>query len=244
MLASAHQFHFSDQYMHEVMPHVIELGRLFVTPEYQSSKAGAKSIFTLDNIWDGLGAIVMENPQILYFFGKATVYPSYDRISRDLIYQYLWKHFTDPLQLIRPWTECSVMPDSDPEMMSQVLTSDDSHEDYRLLKTAVHQRGTGVPPNLNTFISVADRLLMCGTSINRPMHNIEDTALLIPFDDICYDKKERHVINYMRNHPDKYGLSADPEIERQLVQQWLAEREQFVTELLRKSPTLRQCTEM
>lgn len=238
MLASAHQFHFSEQYLHEVMPHVIELGRLFVTPEYQSSKAGAKSIFALDNIWDGLGAVVIEHPQLLYFFGKATVYPSFDRVSRDLIYQYLWKHFTDQMLLIRPWDECTVIPEMDMTAVNEVLTSEDAHDNYRLLKIALRERGTGVPPNLNTFISVANSLLMCGTSINRPMHNIEDTALLIPFDDICYDKKERHVINYIHNHPEKYGVMTDPEEERKEVLRWLEERDKHVDAILKDSPTL------
>lgn len=238
MLASAHQFHFSEQYLHEVMPHVIELGRLFVTLDYQSSRAGAKSIFALDNIWDGLGAVVMQHPEILYFFGKATVYPSFDHVSRDLIYQYLWLHFTDEMHLIRPWEDCNIMPDIDQETVEKVFCSGDSHKDYNLLKAALRERGTGVPPNLNTFISVANSLLMCGTSINRPMHNIEDTALLIPFDDICYDKKERHVINYMRNHPEVYGTFENTEEEQQKVLLWLAQRKSYVDNLLQHSPTL------
>lgn len=241
LLASAHQFHFSEQYMREVMPHVIELGRLFVAPRYQSSKEGAKSIFALDNMWDGLGAVVMQNPEILYYFGKATVYPSYDRFSRDLIYQYLWKHFTDHQHLIRPWQECDVMPESELALMNEVLTSDDPHEDYRLLKQHLHAAGHGIPANLNTFISVADRLLMCGTAINRPMHNIEDTALLIPFDEICFDKKERHVGNYMRHRPDVYGEIADTETEIRLVREWLADRERYVSDLLQHSPMLTSC---
>lgn len=240
MLASAHQFHFSDEYIHEMLPHVIELGRLFVTPEYQSSKAGAKSIFALDNIWDGLGAVVMENPELMYYFGKATVYPSYDHICRDMIYQYLWKHYTDDLELIRPWKECDVKPDTDPAIINAVLTCDDAHEDYRLLKIALRERGTGVPPNLNSFISVADRLLMCGTSYNGPM-NIDDTALLIPFDEICYDKKYRHVSNYMHNHPEKYGVIEDVETERALIQQWVDEREQYAAKWINGSTTLQHC---
>ena len=95
ILASSHQFRFSQKFIDEYLPHVIELGRNFVAPEYQSSKAGAKSIFAFDNLWDGLVAIIMKHPDLLYFFGKITIYPSYDYITKDLIYHFLWKHYGD-----------------------------------------------------------------------------------------------------------------------------------------------------
>lgn len=54
-IATSHMFHFSDRFINEYLPYTIELGRSFVRLEYQSSKAGAKAIFALDNLWDGLG---------------------------------------------------------------------------------------------------------------------------------------------------------------------------------------------
>ncbi|KWW24467.1 MAG: Hemolysin A [bacterium F082] len=125
VLASSHQFRFSQRFIDEYLPHVIELGRNFVAPEYQSSKNGAKSIFALDNLWDGLVAIIMKNPNLLYYFGKITIYPSYDHITRDLIYHFLWKHFGDKDELVRPWDDQALMPNSDPELMNLVLNKED-----------------------------------------------------------------------------------------------------------------------
>lgn len=224
IMASAHQFHFSQQYIEQYLPHVVELGRLFVTPEYQSSKAGAKSIFALDNLWDGLAAIIMRNPNILYYFGKATIYPSFDKISRDLIYHYLWKHFADEQHLIRPWDEMDIMPQSSGDLMNLILTEDDVRDDYKLLKTALRRRGVSIPPNLNAFITVTPQLLMCGTSINRPMHDIEDTALLIPFDKIYNDKKARHVGAYLRYRRLFRHVVTNPDDENRLVDRWLKRR--------------------
>lgn len=114
ILASSHQFHFSQKFIDDYLPYAIELGRNFVAPEYQSSRNGANSIFAFDNLWDGLVAIIMKNPKLLYFFGKITIYPSYDHISRDLIYHFLWKHFGDKDELVRPWDDLSVMPNPIP----------------------------------------------------------------------------------------------------------------------------------
>lgn len=232
ILASAHQFNFSQQYIDEYLPHVMEMGRLFVAPDYQSSKIGSKSIFALDNLWDGLAAIVMSNPGVLYYFGKATIYPSYDKISRDLIYHYLWKHFADKQNLIRPWPELDIMPKSSTELMDLVLTSDDVQDDYKLLRSAIRKRGTCIPPNMNAFISVTPRLWMCGTSLNKPMHNIEDTALLIPFDQIYNDKKVRHVGAYLRYRRAVRRALINRDEEDKLVKLWLQKRVQSVRDLL------------
>ena len=224
IMASAHQFHFSQHYIKDYLPHVVELGRLFVVPDYQSSKAGAKGIFALDNLWDGLAAIIMRNPNILYYFGKATIYPSFDKISRDLIYHYLWKHFSDKHNLLRPWNEVNVMPQSSTDLMNLILTEDDVRDDYKLLKLALHRRGVGIPPNLNAFITVTPNLLMCGTALNKPMHDIEDTALLIPFDKIYNDKKARHVGAYLRYRRMFRRAFVDRVDENRLIDRWLKRR--------------------
>lgn len=237
ILASSHQFHFSQKFIDEYLPHVIELGRNFVAPEYQSSKHGAKSIFAMDNLWDGLVAIIMKHPNVLYFFGKITIFPSYDHLSRDLIYHFLWKHFGDKEELVRPWEDQSVMPDSDPKLMNLIINKEDLMEDYKLLKAAVRMRGVNVPPNVTAYISATPKMLMFGTASNHLMHNIEDTAILIPFDEIYREKKRRHIGAYIRffhNEVRRDEAPRSPEEEDLMVDHWLNMRARKVIRLLRK----------
>ena len=70
VLATSHMFHFSEKFIKDYLPYTIELGRSFVAPEYQSSKAGTKALFALDNLWDGLGALAIQMPNMKYFFGR------------------------------------------------------------------------------------------------------------------------------------------------------------------------------
>ncbi len=238
VLASSHQFSFSRKYIDEYLPHVMELGRNFVSPAYQSSKTGAKSIFAMDNLWDGLVAVIMKNPDVLYFFGKITVYPSYDSITRDLIYHFLWKHFGDKEELVRPWPDQARMPDSDPGLMNLVLRENDLVEDYKLLKAAARLRGVNIPPNVTAYISATPQMLLFGTAGNHLMHDIEDTAILIPFDAIYKEKKTRHIGAYIRffhsrrNRKEAQGTT--PEMEDQLVEHWLQLRRRKVRNILRK----------
>lgn len=238
IMASAHQFKFSEKFIGEYLPYVLELGRNFVAPAYQSSKSGAKSIYVFDNLWDGLVAIIMKNPKLLYFFGKITVYPSYDHIVRDLIYQFLWKHFGDKDELVRPKEGLDIMPDTDEEMMKIVLNKDDLAEDYKLLKAAARTRHVNIPPNITAYISITQQMLMLGTAVNHLMNDIEDTAVLIPFDAIYKEKKKRHIGAYLRFanpvwHEDM--IANNPELEDQLIEEWLNKRFRKVKRLLRKT---------
>ncbi len=237
ILASSHQFRFSQKFIDEYLPHVIELGRNFVAPEYQSSKAGAKSIFAFDNLWDGLVAIIMKHPDLLYFFGKITIYPSYDYITKDLIYHFLWKHYGDKDELVRPWDDQLIMPGSDPELMNLVVNKDDLLEDYKLLKGAARMRGVNVPPNVTAYISITSEMLMFGTAVNHLMHNIEDTAVLIPFDDIYHDKKSRHIGAYLRFSDSKRRRKESPDTpktENEMIEEWLIKRNRKVRRMLKK----------
>ena len=237
VLASSHQFRFSQKFINEYLPHVIELGRNFVAPEYQSSKGGAKSIFAFDNLWDGLVAIIMKHPDLLYFFGKITLYPSYDHIAKDLIYHFLWKHYGDKEELVRPWDDQTVMPESDPELMDMVVNKDDLLEDYKLLKAAAKMRGENVPPNVSAYISVTSRMSMFGTAVNRLMHNIEDSAVLIPFDEIYHDKKSRHIGAYIRFSNARRRRKVEeemPKTEAELIEEWLVKRSRKVRRMLKR----------
>ena len=238
IMASSHQFHFSQKFIEEYLPHVLELGRNFVVPAYQSSRNGAKSIYAMDNLWDGLVAIIMKNPNLLYYFGKITLYPSYDHITKDLIYHFLWKHFGDKDELVRPWDDQTIMPHSDPELMDLVLNKEDLVEDYKLLKMAARMRGVNVPPNVTAYISITSQMHMFGTAVNHLMHDIEDSCVLIPFDAIYHEKKRRHIGAYIRflneRRRKKEGMDT-PEIEEQMVEDWLEKRYRKVKRLLKKA---------
>lgn len=238
IMASSHQFHFSQKFISDYLPHVIELGRNFVTPEYQSSKNGAKSIFAMDNLWDGLVAIIMNNPKLLYFFGKITVYPSYDHIARNLIYHFMWKHFGDTNDLVSPWDDLTMLPDSDPDLMNLILSKDDVMEDYKLLKAAARLRGVNIPPNMTAYLSITSQMLMFGTAVNKLMHNIEDSAVLIPFDEIYHDKKSRHIgayLRFLRTEMRKDENLDTPDYENQLIENWLNKRYRRVRRMLNKA---------
>ena len=120
ILATSHMFHFSERFMRDYMPQTIELGRSFVSLAYQNTnKNGSKSLFALDNLWDGLGALTVIKPNVKYFFGKMTMYPSYIRKGRDMILYFLKKHFDDKENLITPMKPLEI--EEDPEELKNLF---------------------------------------------------------------------------------------------------------------------------
>ena len=194
-LATSHMFTFSEKFLKEYLPYTIELGRSFIAPEYQSRKAGMKALFALDNLWDGLGALVIVKPEMKYFFGKMTMYPEYDREARDLIQHFLFKHFEDKEKLVVPMEPLKI--ETDKAYMDSILTAEDFKEDYKLLNAEVRKHGVNIPPLVNAYMSLSPTMKMFGGGINHEFSEAEETCILINFDEIHPDKIERHVDSFI-----------------------------------------------
>lgn len=206
VLATSHMFSFSQRFMEEYMPYTVELGRSFVTLEYQSTRAGSKGLFALDNLWDGLGALTVIMPNVRYFFGKMTMYPSYNRYGRDMILYFLNKHFGDPDKLILPMKPLVI--ESDPEQLAALFCKDDFKEDYRILNTEVRKLGYNIPPLVNAYMGLSPTMRMFGTSINYGFGDVEETGILIAVDEILMEKRVRHIDSFAKEHPEAVKITS------------------------------------
>ncbi len=206
VLATSHMFHFSDRFIKDYLPYTIELGRSFVTLEYQSTRYNSKGLFSLDNLWDGLGALTVVMPSVKYFFGKMTMYPSYNRHGRDMILYFLNKHFGDKDNLVVP-TKPLVIED-DPEELAKIFCEDDFKSDYRILNREVRKLGYNIPPLVNAYMSLSPTMKMFGTAINYGFGDVEETGILIAVDEILDEKRVRHIDTFAKEHPELVNITS------------------------------------
>ena len=206
VLATSHMFHFSDRFIKDYLPYTIELGRSFVTLEYQSTRYNSKGLFSLDNLWDGLGALTVVMPSVKYFFGKMTMYPSYNRHGRDMILYFLNKHFGDKDNLVVP-TKPLVIED-DPEELAKIFCEDDFKSDYRILNREVRKLGYNIPPLVNAYMSLSPTMKMFGTAINYGFGDGEETGILIAVDEILDEKRVRHIDTFAKEHPELVNITS------------------------------------
>lgn len=206
LLATSHMFHFSDRFMRDYAPYTVELGRSFVSLEYQNVRKNSKSIFALDNLWDGLGALTVINPNVKYFFGKMTMYPSYIRRGRDMILYFLKKHFNDKDNLIVPMKPLKI--ETDPMELATLFCEDDFKKDYKILNTEIRRLGYNIPPLVNAYMNLSPTMRLFGTAINDGFGEVEETGILIAVDEILEEKRIRHIDSFIKEHPEALKLTS------------------------------------
>ena len=206
ILATSHMFHFSDKFMKEYAPYTVELGRSFVTLEYQNVRKNTKSIFALDNLWDGLGALTVINPDLKYFYGKMTMYPSYIRRGRDMILYFLKKHFDDKENLIVPLKPLEI--ETPEEELASIFNKDDFRDDYRILNHEIRKLGYNIPPLVNAYMNLSPTMKLFGTAINYGFGDVEETGILIAVDEILEEKRIRHINSFIKEHPEALKITS------------------------------------
>ena len=185
-------FSYSEKFVNEYLPYTIELGRSFVQPDYQPSKSLSKGMYSLDNLWDGLGYLCTAYPQAKYFFGKVTMYPQLERESRDMILYFMKRNFPDPDNLLKPWPELALPILMDEKRLEAIFTGANYQENYKILVKNVRERGAAVPPLVNAYMSLSSTMRSFGTALNPPFGNVEETGILVTIRDIYPEKYERH----------------------------------------------------
>lgn len=196
-LATTHLFNFSEKFIKEYLPYTLELGRSFVQPHYQSSKAGAKALFALDNLWDGLGALIVDHPEMKYFFGKVTMYTHFHTQARNLIQYFFMKYFNDHENLVTPIHPMDLGIDRNE--MEKVFNGGSYKEDYKILSQKVREFGENIPPLINSYMNLSPSMKTFGTVINDHFGNVEETGIILTISDIYEAKKDRHIETYLRN---------------------------------------------
>ena len=204
-IATSHMFGFSDMFLKDLLPKTLELGRSFVSINYQSTKSNPKALYVLDNLWDGLGALTVIYPQIEYLFGKVTMYPAYGEECRDILLGFLHKYFYDSERLVWPLEELKSRAKT-PEIQN-LFKGDNFKEDYKILNQKIRSFGQNIPPLVNAYMSLSPTMKVFGTAVNHEFGNVEETGIFFKISEIFEEKKRRHIHSFIaeeyleRNRP-------------------------------------------
>jgi hypothetical protein len=191
-ITSAHLFHYSPEFIRDYLPHTIEFGRAFVQPIYQTREKGVKALFALDNIWDGIGAVLYKHPEVRYMIGKVTIYPDYNVTARNLIYGYLNRYHRGEEGLFEPYQALPI-----PEIDSP-FKGDDAQENYHTLQHAVREQGTVIPPMFSAYLNLTNDLQFFGNAINDELANVYETGIMVDLNTVYQEKKQRYIDSYVQ----------------------------------------------
>jgi hypothetical protein len=198
-LSTTHLFDFSEKFIEEYIPYTLELGRSFVQPQYQPSLDNRKGIFSLDNLWDGLGAVVLLHPDVKYLFGKVTMYPHFNREGRDLLLYFMNHYFPDNEKLVVPKPNLKLSYESDILNHPNPFENLDYKDGYKLLNGRIRALGENIPPLINTYMNLSPTMRTFGTALNDEFGEVEETGIMITLADIYESKKHRHMDTFERD---------------------------------------------
>lgn len=195
-LATTEIYRFSEKMRNHYFLKTIELGRSFVQPKYQPSAENRKGLFSLDNLWDGLGALIINYPEMEYFFGKVTMYTHFNREARDLILTFMHYYFPDHEHLIEVDNPLPITHDTTDFLES--LHGLDYKEGHHLLNARVRELGENIPPLFNSYMNTSPTMKTFPTCINTHFGDVEETGIMVTIKDIYETKKDRHVSSYLK----------------------------------------------
>jgi hypothetical protein len=198
-LSTKHFFAFSTDFETQYLPTTIELGRSFVQPAYQSKDGNRKGLFSLDNLWDGLGALVILNPSIHYFFGKVTIYKQYNTTARNLLFGFMHHYFPDKEHLVTSHANLKIGITEDVSNFVQKLHGLAYKEGHSLLSATIKNIGENIPPLVNSYMNLSPTMKTFETAINKEFGEVYETGILVDIRDIYDSKKERHVDTFVPN---------------------------------------------
>jgi Acetyltransferase (GNAT) domain len=190
-LSTAHYFNFSDDFIHNYLPHSIELGRSWVHPNFQPSVNPRKGLFALDNLWDGLGAIVVKCPHMKYFFGKVTMYSKYNEDAKRAVLGFMNYYFPDNEHLA--WPKRAIYTDVDQHEIKSIVEGLDFKDGLKELRKYCLEKGENVPPLINNYMQLSPTMKSFGTAENPDFGGVEETGILVTVEDIYTSKKEHHL---------------------------------------------------
>lgn len=194
-LATTELFDFHPEFYRDYLPYTIELGRSFIQPQYQPSEQFRKGLFSLDNLWDGLGAIVVDNPFMKYYYGKVTMYTDFNVEARDMILAFLKHYFPDDKKLVTPIHP--VVSKTDVSGFLNEIKNLPYKEGHSILNKKVRALGENIPPLMNAYMNLSSTMRVFGTAINPTFGGVEETGILVKIADIYESKKERHLNSYL-----------------------------------------------
>ena len=190
-LSTAHYFNFSDDFITNYLPYSIELGRSWVHPDYQPSVNPRKGLFALDNLWDGLGAIVILNPHMKYFFGKVTMYTNYNDEAKRAVLGFMKHYFPDKEKLA--WPIKAIYTDIDSHEINELVDGLEFKEGLKELQKYCRKRNEVVPPLISNYMQLSPTMKSFGTAENPDFGGVEETGILVTVEDVYDHKKERHL---------------------------------------------------
>ena len=190
-LSVSRYFALSQRFVSDFLPRAMELGRSFISPEYQSA-AGRHTIYALDALGEGLGRVV-EALDVRYLFGRVTLYPALCGEARDLLLGFMRYIFPPRERLLVARVPLGVGLSR--FRCRQIFVGETLAENYRILLSRMRDLQSVVPPIISSYIRLSPSMQTFDVYENGDLGGVVEAAIMLTVEDFYDDIKRRYLSN-------------------------------------------------
>lgn len=114
-----------------------------------------------------------------------------------MILAFMRHFFPDPDELVRP--RMPLVKEDELSPYYHLFEGLAYKEAHRVLQAEVKKRDENIPPLINSYMSLSSTMRSFGTAENSSFGTVEETGILITFDDIEPGRKERYIQSFEAN---------------------------------------------
>ena len=195
-LSNKSLYNISDKFASEYVPYLVELSRAFIQPMFQPKYAGRKAAFSLDNIWDGLGALVVKYPFLKYYFGRLTFFSNYNSTVRDLIFYFFQKHLKGDTSLLQ--AKETLLLDTPISYLKKKINMSDVKEDYKSLQLIAKEHNAIIPPLMKSYYNASNSLKVFDPVFDSYFGSSYAAAIIVTIKDIYPSYIKRYIKPYKK----------------------------------------------
>ena len=191
---TSHLFTFTPEFIQGPFSTTIEMARAWVRPDYRTREMGLKSLYALDNLWDGLGGIVATHPKIKYLAGKVSLFKTQPKKSRNAIIYFMQKFLNGGQSMLAKNPE--IISPEEAAYYDSIFTASTMMDNYRLLQSFVKSCGDAIPPMVNMYINLSPTMKTFGCVCDPDFGEVYDMFILITLEDVYQERYGRYIQSY------------------------------------------------
>lgn len=188
-MPSAHLFHFSEPFIQESMPTMMELSRSFIVDKHQRGSVDLRrNVFTLDHLFTGLSYLFGSEKQQTVF-GKVTFYPSYPKEAFAMLDAFFGKYCLNTTDII-PHKAYKVPAWADAD---KVMVHNDYRADLHAVQAALRQGGYYMPPILSSYLKIFQTVTTYGAAVNDEFGDVMEMGLLVRVNELLPERYTQYL---------------------------------------------------
>lgn len=168
----------------------VELGRSFVQPRYWGSRA-------LDNLWQGVGAYLANNPRIIYTYGIVTINADTPRKAVAALVYFYSHHFSCESKMMSA-KEPYYMSYDDKTEFDELFKYKSYKDGFVELKRYLKELGCVVPTLFKQYAELYEEgaFRFFDFSINEKLHGVVEGFIIADNSRMKESKKSRYIKNF------------------------------------------------